>query len=98
MEQIKSIIKDVIGGIQEKQENNSCGDIESAWVKSAKKRAAQYTKIRFLKAGKLYVNVKDSAWLYELNSKKKDILKRIKKITKNKITDIRFKVGDIYGD
>lgn len=98
MEQIKSIVKDVIKNIQDRQERGPGGDIEGAWIKSAKKRTAQYTKIRFFKEGKLYINVKDSAWLYELNSKKKDMLKRIKKISKNKITDIRFKVGDINGD
>lgn len=98
MEQIKSIVKDVIKSILEGKEQNPNGDIESIWIKSVKKRAAQHTKIHFFKNGKLYIHVEDSAWLYELNLKKEDILKRIKKISKNKIKDVRLKIGDIYGD
>lgn len=98
MEQIKSIVKDVIKDIQAKQEQNPDGDIKAMWIRSARKKIAQHTKCRFFKKGKLYINAEDSAWLYELKLKKEEILGRLKKISKNKIKDISFKVGEIHGD
>jgi len=96
MEQIKSIVYDVIKNIQDKQAPS--GDIEGLWIKSVRKKAAQHTKVRFFKKGKLHINVESPAWLYDLKLKKEDIIKKIKKLSKNKITDLRFRVGDIHGD
>lgn len=98
MEQIKSIIKDVIKDILGKQEQCPGGGIESIWVRSTTKKISRHTKYRFFKNGKLYVNVENSAWLYELNSKKAAMLKKLKKLSKNKIIDLRFKIGDINGN
>ncbi|MBL7130324.1 MAG: DUF721 domain-containing protein [Candidatus Omnitrophica bacterium] len=98
MEQIKSILNDVINNILKKQQQNPEGDIESIWIRCVRKNVAQHTKTRFFKKGKLYINVENPAWLYELNMKKEDILKRLQKLSKNRIMDVRFKVGNMHGN
>ncbi|NQU19118.1 DUF721 domain-containing protein [bacterium] len=98
MESIKSILNVVIGDIQKKQQQYPQEKIENIWKKCVKKIISQHTKASFFKKGKLYVNVENSAWLYELNTKKEDIVKRLKKISKNKIKELRLKIGDIYGN
>lgn len=98
MEQIKDIVRDVIQGILKKQEENPGGDIEQNWTRSATKKILQHTKFRNFTKGNLYINVENSAWLYELRQKKPVLLKKIQKLSKNKIIDIKFKVGDIHGN
>ena len=98
MEQIKSIVKDVLKDILDKREQCPGGCVESIWSQSATKKISRHTKYKFFKNGKLYINVENSAWLYELNSKKAAMLKKLKKISKNKIIDLRFKIGDINGN
>jgi len=97
MEQIKSIIDDVLKKIQKNQEQGLEEDIEKIWIKSVQQKTAKHTKTCFFKKGKLYVNAEDSAWLYELKTNKEEILKKLQKFSKNKIKDAIFKVGDIHG-
>jgi predicted nucleic acid-binding Zn ribbon protein len=98
MEQIKSIVADVIKDILAKQERGPGGDIAELWNHGATKKVSQHTKSNFFKNGTLYINVENSAWLYELKSKQAAILKKLKKISKNKIIDVKFKIGDIDGN
>ena len=98
MEPIKSIVTNVLQDILDRRERSPGGDVESIWLRSATKKISRHTKYRFFKNGKLYINVENSAWLYELNSKKATMLKKLKKLSKNKIIDVRFKIGDINGD
>ena len=96
MESIKLIINNVIRDIQ-KQQLTPKEDIEDIWRRCVKKNVAKHTKASFLKKGVLYINTENSAWRYELSIKKEDAIKKLKKISKNKIKDVRFKVGEIYG-
>jgi predicted nucleic acid-binding Zn ribbon protein len=96
MEQIKFILNNVIKNIGQKQEDS--GELESAWRRCIKKSATKHTKISFFKNGILYINAENSAWLYELNTKKDEILLKLQKFTNNKIKSIKFKVGDINGE
>ncbi|MDD5617595.1 MAG: DUF721 domain-containing protein [Candidatus Omnitrophica bacterium] len=99
MESIKSILYDVFKGLQAQQKQLPDGDLRQLWEQSAKGKIAKHTKVTFFKNGKLFVNVENSGWLYELNTKKEDIIKHLKKISKNKIKDIKLKVGDVkYGN
>lgn len=97
MERIKSIIGEVLKGIREKQGQCPDEQIEDIWVRCVRKNTAQHTKVRFFKKGKLYINIENPGWLFELNTKKEKIVEKLKKLSKNKIKDIRFKIGDIYG-
>ncbi|MFH1621770.1 MAG: DUF721 domain-containing protein [Candidatus Omnitrophota bacterium] len=97
MEPIKSIIGDVLKKIQNNKEQGLDEDVEKVWIKSVQKKIAKHTRIRFFKKGKLYVNAEDSAWLYELKINKEEILRKLQKFSKNKITDAIFKVGDMHG-
>jgi predicted nucleic acid-binding Zn ribbon protein len=94
MEQIKSIVVDVLRGIQIKQKENP----ETIWLKCVKKNIAHHTKARYFKNGKLYVNVENPGWLHELNIKKEGILKRLQTISRKKIKYLQFRVGDTYGE
>lgn len=94
MEQIKNIIGDVLKNLEKRQQNTK-EEIEDLWLRCVKKTIAKHTRISFLKKGKLYINVENPAWLYELRIKKEALFKRISKLSKNKIKDISFRVGDI---
>ena len=96
MEQIKSIVADVIKNIQKQKEKNPGGDIKDMWRRSARKQIAQHTKLHYFKNGKLYINAENTSWLYAARLKKQEILGRLKKISGNKIHDLRFKVGDVH--
>ena len=97
MEPIKPILDKVIEGIQKKQQQNPNDKIENIWVRCVKKNIAQHTKVRLFKKGKLYVNAESPVWLYELKIKKDGIAQRLQKLSKNKIKEVRFRVGDIHG-
>ncbi|MDD5004947.1 MAG: DUF721 domain-containing protein [Candidatus Omnitrophica bacterium] len=96
MESIKSIINGVIENIKKQQRTQV--DIENIWRRCVNKAAAKHTKAVFLKSGRLYINIESPAWLYELKLKKESITKKIQKLSKNKIKEVRFKIGDIHGN
>lgn len=98
MEQIKSIIGSVLEDIQKKRELYPKEGIEEVWLHCVRKNTAKHTKAHFLKKGTLFVNVENPAWLFELNIKKEEIIERLQKLSKNKIKDVRFRVGDINGN
>ena len=96
MEQIKSIVDIVLKRIEKKQQFFN-EENEAIWKQCVKKGVAKHTKVRSFKHSKLHVYVEGPAWLYQLNIEKEQVLKKIKKISKNKIKDIKFTVGDING-
>lgn len=96
MEQIKSILEAVLSGIKNKQQF-SVEAIEGIWKRCALKKIAAHTKVRFFKQGKLYIYVENPAWLYQLNIEKEQITKKLQKLSKKKIKDIRLSVGEING-
>src|SRR3989338_4744590 len=98
MEQIKSIIGSVLQNIQKKRELYPEEGIEEIWLRCVKKNMAKHTKAHFLKRGTLFVNVENPAWIFELNIKKEEIVEKLQSLSKNKIKNIRFRVGDIYGN
>ena len=81
------------------KEHDKKGDIPQSlivqkWTEIMPKGAEAYTKPVSIKNKTLIITVSNSAWLYQITLKKENILKKIKKIIKNKeINDIRFKIG-----
>jgi predicted nucleic acid-binding Zn ribbon protein len=70
--------------------------LEDAWVKAAGDDAAGHTKCVGLKRAVLIVNVDVSSWLYELTTKKRDILAKMQEsLEGKKIKEIRLRIGDI---
>ena len=95
----KPPLKDVIKGLIERIEKKEGGkdvDFFEVWRKAAGRDAAEHTKPKNLRFGKLSVNVSDSSRLYELTLKKNEIIKRLNKLLKTKkIKEIRFRIGEI---
>jgi len=95
MESIKSILGSVLKDIEKKQAQLPGGNLQDLWAKCVAKKTLKHTKVNFFKNGRMYVNVENPGWLYELNIHREEILKKLQKISKDKIKDIKLKVGDI---
>lgn len=89
---LKNIIKNLDGKNRPSEE-----DLMDAWECAVGKRAASHSKPVAFKGAGLVVNVDGSSWLYELTTRKREILKSLgEKITaKKKIKDIRFRIGEV---
>ena len=68
---------------------------ESLWAKVVEKRALKHTRIAGLKKGSLTINVDNSSWLYELNTRQEKILEELKRLSAESIKDIRFRLGRV---
>jgi predicted nucleic acid-binding Zn ribbon protein len=91
MDEIKEIVHNVIEKISQKSQNDQ-QKIYQAWEKTIKAKGLEHTKISGLKNQTLYVNVDSSAWLYQLNLQKTQILEAIQKDVPD-IQKIYFKIG-----
>lgn len=88
---LKNIISDLGSG--GKLSND---DISEAWKSVVGRRAFEHARPVSIRKSVIIVNVDASSWLYELTTKKKEILKDLSKRLKNKkVVDIRFRIGDI---
>ena len=71
-------------------------DVVKAWQDAIEKDAGSHTKPVAIKNNILTIEVDSSAWLYILSLKKKSILASMQKTAgKEKIEDIRFRIGEI---
>jgi len=71
-------------------------DVVRAWQDAIEKDAASHTKPVAIKKNILTIEVDSSTWLYVLNLKKKNILASMQKsVGKDKVEDIRFRIGEI---
>ncbi|MBU0605507.1 MAG: DUF721 domain-containing protein [Candidatus Omnitrophica bacterium] len=71
-------------------------EIEGAWRKAAGEAAARQSRPVSFKKSVLIVNVASSSWLYELTTKKRDIIKVLEAALKGKkVKELRFRIGDI---
>ncbi|MDD5292160.1 MAG: DUF721 domain-containing protein [Candidatus Omnitrophica bacterium] len=95
MESIKAILHSVFKNLEEKQGQHPKEGFEALWEKCCTKKTAKHTTVSFFKNGTIYINAENSGWLYALKIKREEILKKLRKISKNKIKDIRLRVGDI---
>ena len=92
---LQDALKDIISGLRQKGRPTQ-EEIADAWREAAGKRGATHSRPVSLKKPTLVVNVDGSSWLYELTTKKKEILQKLGKSLKEaKIKDIRFRIGEV---
>ncbi|MBU4342528.1 MAG: DUF721 domain-containing protein [Candidatus Omnitrophica bacterium] len=94
-EGIKNILGNVLGTIEKKGPGKK-EKISNAWQKTAGEKAARHSRPTGLRRKVLAIEVDSSTWFYELSTKKRELLRELKKELKEcKIDDIRFRMGDI---
>jgi len=94
-EGIKGILNKVIRRI-EKEGPASKEKILIAWQDIVGEKASSHSRPVGIRRRVLTIEIDSSTWLYQLNLKKRAILKDIKKeLGSDKIEDIRFRMGDI---
>jgi len=92
---IEDVIKDVIKNIG-LASGPSEEEVARLWAEVVGQGAARHSKPISLKKSLLTVNVDDSGWLYELTTRKKDIIQKLEnKFKGKKVKDVRFRIGEI---
>lgn len=92
---IEDILKDVITNIEGKGRCTE-EDASIAWADAAGSAAAKHSKPVAFKKAVLTINVDGSSWLYELTTKKRDILGKLNgKFAGKKLKEIRFRIGEL---
>lgn len=94
MDSIKDIITCVLRDYQTKKHCFNNYDPEILLKKLLTKREIQHIKFNYFRSGIFGIKVDSSAWIYQLNFKKSDLLSALKK-NLPEIKDIRFSLGDI---
>ena len=93
---IEEILKDVVKKMIGPKGRPSEEDVALFWAEAAGEAAARHSKPVAFKKSVLTVNVDGSSWLYELTTKKKEIIKKLEgKFTGKKVKDIRFRIGEL---
>ena len=93
MDQIKSVIKDVVAQLSSGKKTPQA-QILKAWPGCAGSKAFKHTKIIKFDKGVLLVNVDSSAWLFQMNLKRKALLEKLNSATKE-LKEIRFRTGSV---
>ena len=93
MDPIKNIVSDVIGKMSSKGFNEQTRILE-VWQKIVGEKGTKHARVSGLKDGTLMVLVDSSAWLFQLNLKRKNILEQLQK-EKLEIQKIIFKIGKV---
>lgn len=94
-EGINSILKKVIEEIEIKNPDTK-ETILNAWLKVSGKKAQEHSRPISIRKKVLTIEVDSSTWMYVLNLKKGTLIKNIQKeLGKEKIQNIRFRIGDI---
>lgn len=71
-------------------------EIARVWARAAGKKAAKHTRPVSLRKSVLLVNVDGSGWLYELTTKKREMLKKLAGgVAGKKIKEIRLRIGEV---
>jgi len=90
MDTIKATVEDLI----KKLEAKSAQEDPRGWVnKFFSKKELAHLKISYYKEGVLGLSVDSSAWLYHFRLKKETLTEKLRKRHKDKIKDIRFRLG-----
>ena len=88
---VKKVIKGLGGQARLTEE-----EIRLAWQEAVGVEAARHSRPVSFKKASIFVNVDRSSWLYELTTRKKEILERLEARLKGKrFKDIRFRIGEI---
>ena len=93
MDKIKDVLKSVLHDIEKKQKGKDLDKVLRSWKRIVGAAAYPHTKIVHLTKERIRVNVDSSARLYDLNLKKKHILKELTKALD--IKEVAFRLGDV---
>ena len=93
MEQIKDIIPQVIGQLSCRT-SEVHAKIQKYWRDVVPNKSRGHTMIQGFSKGKLLIQVDSSAWLFQLNMQKKQILEKIQKEIPE-ILEIILKIGKV---
>ncbi len=94
-ELIGDVLKNVVDGLSRTKKKGPA-KILSSWASVAGRELARHTRPAHLKNGALLVFVDESAWFYQASLKKDELLRALnKKIGKEKIQEIQFRIGNI---
>jgi predicted nucleic acid-binding Zn ribbon protein len=91
MDNIKDIVKTVIGQIAE-QSPDTYSKTERIWENLVGKKERKHTKVAGIKEDVLWVYVDSPAWMYHLRIQQNSILQKLKEEIPG-IKQIRFKMG-----
>jgi hypothetical protein len=92
VDNIKDIVRRVIGEMAEQKVDIS-HKLQECWPKMLESAEAAHAQVAGYREGIVYVHVDSPAWLYQLNTKKKKILQKLKLVS-SEIKDVRFKLGE----
>ncbi|MFA5143186.1 MAG: DUF721 domain-containing protein [Candidatus Omnitrophota bacterium] len=92
---IGDIVKKVIKTLRSKKGVTE-EEIVKAWGEAVGRQAAGHTRPVSVRRSVLMVNVDDSGWLYELTTKKRDILKKLEgRMGAKPLKGLRLRIGEI---
>lgn len=93
MEPIKETVINVIGRLETKKIEAGDKDPNELLKKALTKKELEHIKVNYFKRGVLNLNVDSSAWLYNFNLQKQNLITRLNKQLGG-IKDIRFYIGE----
>jgi len=94
-EPIGDVLKNVVEELS-KAKKKGIFEILSAWPALVGKEFSRHARPASLKKGVLLVSVDESAWLYQANFRKEELLKALKKkVGAEKIRKMQFRIGNI---
>lgn len=91
MDNIKNIVRQVIGDIASQKDSNADG-IEDIFCRVYSSQERAHSKILGERKGKIFIYVDSPIWLYRLNMKKQTFLSKTRGAGL-KISEICFKIG-----
>lgn len=93
-ESIEEVLKKTIRDIEKRQGRLTEEDVQRAWAAAAGEKAAKHTKIKSLRKAMLIINVDSPVWIYQLNTEKEKLEKRLnRQIKKDTFIKIQFRAG-----
>jgi len=94
MEKIKDTLQSVMQDLVNKK-SALPGDDPDSWLRKVlTKRELGHIKFQYFRKGILGILVDSSVWLYSLNLKKEDLLRKLKKCS-GQIQEIRLSIGEV---
>jgi hypothetical protein len=93
VEQIKEIVINVIGRLETKKIEAGEKDLNELLKKALTKKELEHIKVNYFKKGILNLSVDSSAWLYNFNLQKQNLITKLNKHMSG-IKDIRFYIGE----
>jgi len=93
-EPISDVLKNVVERLSRTKERG-ISKIVSVWGACAGRRLCRHTRPANLKRGTLLVYVDESAWLYQANLQKEQLLEALQKRAGAKVQNIQFRIGKV---